>query len=295
MSRYEVLDTFPAFDRFWRAARTLLVDQQIEAWRRDYLRPWPELFRKQATHYRQQGVDWRGVARRRIFPAMDARIVRMRTARTNLRHAIPVTTDRARRRLGLDFSPLFVIHVGIGCGAGWATTFGGEPAVLFGLENAVESEWTERAATKTLVGHELAHLIHDRWRKDAATGTLDRHRGPWWQLYEEGFATRCEALIGGALGHRPSGPEGDWLPWCDRNRARLASLFLKTVSARKPVRRFFGSWYRVDGYIETGYYLGSEVIADWESRFSLREIAGWPPDEIRRRARISIRQMAAAG
>ena len=291
--RYEVIDTFPAFRRFWRDARRLPIDQQLEAWGRDYLGPWPELRRKQIANYADDRVDWKAVARRRIFPALDRRLPRMRKVRDALRRAIPVAVRRCQARWGLDFPVLFVIHVGIGCGAGWATTYRRTPAVLFGVENAAELAWTDPATVVALVEHELAHLLHARWRRRAGLGGLEDHRGPWWQLYEEGWATRCELLLGSSGLHHAKGRTSDWLGWCRANRARLASRFLRAVSARATTRRFFGSWYSIDGYIETGYFLGSEVTREWEARSSLHQIALWTPDQVRRRARASLRRMAS--
>lgn len=294
MASYRVLDTFPAFDRFWRRGRSLRVDQAIESWWQDYLRPWPELFRKQVADYRHQGIDWRQIARGRVFPTLDERLPRMRAMRTSIRRAIPVAVRRSQERLGLDFPLTFVIHVGIGCGAGWATTFDGRPAVLLGLENAAEVSWTDPTTAAALVAHEVAHLLHDRWRQEARLRGIEGHRGPWWQLYEEGFATYCELELGSIGHHHSAGPARDWLDWCRENRRRLASSFLRRVSSRRSVHPFFGSWNRVDGHINTGYYLGSEMIRDGRVRYSLREIACWTPDEVRRRGRASLRRMAAA-
>lgn len=292
MSRYEVLDTFPAFERFWPRGQLLREDQRIESWRRDYLRPWPELARKQITNYEREGIDWRKVARTRIFPTLEDRLPQMRKVRCALRRAIPVAVGRCRDKLGLDFPVTFVIHVGIGCGAGWATTFRGRPAVLFGVENAAETGWTDRQTVVALVEHELAHLIHDRWRRRARVGRLEGHRGPWWQLYEEGFATHCEFLLGGTGAHHSTTETRDWLEWCRRNRSRLASLFLRAVRSRRSTGRFFGSWYDIDGYIESGYFLGAEAVRWWESRFSLHQIACWNPRQVSRRLEASVRKMA---
>jgi len=292
MIGYSILDTFPAFDRLWSRIRTLPIDQQIEIWRRDYLRPCPELFRKQVSDYQDQGEDWRAVARRRIFPSLGRELPRMRRVRTNIRRAIPLAVRRCGSELGMDFPVSFVIHVGIGCGAGWATSYAGEPAILLGVENATERRWEDSASTVAMIGHELAHLVHSRWRNNAGLGPIEEHGGPWWQLYTEGFATRCEQIVGGRLGDRSRDGREDWLVWCQRNRARLAKLLLKALASHRSIRRFFGSWYDVDGYIETGYFLGSEVIHDWESHSSLRDIACWTPDRVRRKSRAALQRMA---
>jgi hypothetical protein len=259
-----------------------------------YLRPWPELFRKQVRNYADEKVDWKDVAGTRVFPFLSDRFAALETIHRRLFHAIPTATRRARDHLGLDVPVTFVIHVGIGCGAGWATTFGGRPAVLLGLENAAELGWTGTETLTALIGHELGHLVHERRRRRARKGGLAKGDGPYWRLYEEGFATRCEFLLGTIGSHHSQARGDDWLATCRNNRARLASLFLRDVGARRSTARFFGSWYRVLGEVETGYYLGSELIRDWESDATLEEIALWSPDHVRRAARRTLRKILAA-
>jgi len=292
MPTYEVLDTFPAFRRFWGSARGLPIRRQLDGWRDDYLQPWPELAKKQIANYADEGIDWRRIARDRVFPTLDERLPTMERVRDQLRRAIPVAVRRCREKLGMSFPVTFVIHVGIGCGAGWATTFRGNSAVLFGVENAAEHEWSDRETAVALVEHELAHLVHDDWRRRARADARGSPTGLWWQLYEEGFATRCEFLLGTIGLHHSTRRGRDWVGWCRENRGRLAARLLRAAQSKRSLRRFFGSWYDVDGYTETGYFLGSEVIRDWESRFTLRQIAGWNAREIRSRGRASLRRFA---
>lgn len=97
--------------------------------------------------------------------------------------------------------------------------------------------------------------------------------GPWWQLYEEGFAQDCETLLlGSENGHQARSWEG-WLEWCRTPRAWLAAEFLKTVIGGRPVNAFFGSWFEIERMKETGYFLGYEVIRELAKRLDLRGIA----------------------
>jgi hypothetical protein len=61
--------------------------------------------------------------------------------------------------------------------------------------------------------------------------------GPWWDLYEEGFAQRCEELISDTVVfHQATGIKGsDWLNWCQSHKGLLAAEFLKTVAEGKSV------------------------------------------------------------
>ena len=89
---------------------------------------------------------------------------------------------------GIDFPITFVIHVGIGCGAGWATRFRGRPAVLFGLENATEVGW--RDATT------LTALVSVVWNWVQASEAYVAEAGSWLgshlgigQLVNQGWST----------------------------------------------------------------------------------------------------------
>lgn len=53
-------------------------------------------------------------------------------------HVSNIICTKASKKIGLDFSITLVIYVGIGCGAGWATTYNRQPAILLGLENIAE-------------------------------------------------------------------------------------------------------------------------------------------------------------
>ncbi len=276
-----VVDTFPAFLEFWERWRSRPLAEQVEAWANEYLAAWPELLAKQQADYEAQGVDWRQVARERVFPHLAERLAAMATARANLLAACPPTYARAQTALGFGGDVAFVIHVGIGCGAGWATTYGGLPAVLFGLENIAECGWSEREAIRGLVAHELGHLVHAQWRAQAG---LSEGEGPFWQLYEEGFAQRCEDLIQGRESwHEGSGADGEWLAWCRANAAWLAQEYLRRAAAGEEVRDYFGSWYDIRGHSQCGYFLGHELAKAIEGEIGIRATAALDMGQIEAR------------
>jgi len=268
----EIIDTFPAFLEYWEDAEHLTPEQQIESWARQYLWPWPELLAIQAEDYNSQGLDWRQVAREKVFPNLAERLPAMRAAHANLLEICGPVAAGARQALGFENALTFVMHVGIGCGAGWATRFRGSAAVLFGLENIAECGWNAPATLTGLCAHEIGHLAQQAWRAEAGEPTSS---GPWWQLYEEGFAQECESLIcDSEIPHQArSGSAQDWLEWCRTNTGRLAVEFLRAVDSGEPVTRFFGSWFDIDGYSETGYFLGQAVIRELKKQKGLREIA----------------------
>lgn len=254
-----LLDTFPAFTDFWRNARNLPLDEQIRGWEEAYLQAWPGLAAMQIEDYRAQGVDWQEIARDRVFPFLDERMQAMEAAHAILLELCDPIRQRAITAIGLSRNILFVVHVGLGCGAGWATKFQDSPAILFGLENIAELGWNSQDVLTGLIAHEIGHLAHYQWR---AQGRIPLEDGPWSQLYDEGIAQCCESLIlNTSILHQSCiGEEGDWLAWCTEHKSWLAAEFLRVVQANEPVSKFFGSWFEIQGRSETGYFLGQAVV-----------------------------------
>jgi hypothetical protein len=267
----KLVDTFPAFLTYWADAEHKPLDEQIESWSTGYMSKWPELLAKQIEDYSAQDVDWRQIARDKVFPYLAERLPAMQEAHRNLLKLCEPVYSRAQQVLGLDCDAGFVVYVGIGCGAGWVTPFGDSLAILFGLESITECGWSEPEALTGLIAHEIGHLAHYHWRAECGKPTGS---SPWWQLYEEGFAQYCESLIRGTeVGHQAAQSKGEWLAWCQGHKGWLAAEFLKTVDAGQSVTPFFGSWSEIRGKSQTGYFLGREAIEELEKRFSLKEIA----------------------
>lgn len=292
MNACEVIDTFPSFLACWETACTLPLEDVIDRWQHEYLEPWPELFAKQRDDYVAQGVDWRAVARERVFPFLAERLPAMQTAHAALLQVAPDIYARARERVGLECSVRFVIHVGNGNGAGWVTPFGDVPAVLFGLENLAECGWIDSETLAGLTAHELGHVLHYEWRRQGRLETPAD--GPWWfQLYEEGFAQYAEDLIVGDDSWHEAGDD-EWTAWCRANQSRLARMFLDDVDRGEDIRRFFGSWFDIEGRSQCGYFLGHAMVRDWAAAQALREVACLPLEVVERRAQQALQDMAGA-
>lgn len=266
----DILDTLPAFMTYWTKARELDVEQQIDLWASEYLSPWPELLAIQVEDYRSQGVDWRAIARTRIFPQLDSHLRSMLTARDHLLEVLPMVVEQVESRFNALEDLLCVVHVGLGCGAGWARTFQNRPAVLFGLESIAECGWSSVEALRGLIAHELGHLLLDQWRRSVG---LACGQGSLWQLFEEGF-TQQIALESTGIWHQALGYEASgWLNWCEANLPLLATRYLEFVHQGTPVNAFFGSWLEVEGRSQVGVYLGSILIRRMAQEHSLPEIA----------------------
>ena len=293
--RLSILDTFPAFEAYWQRARIQPIDVQIDLWEREYMVRWPELLAKQQQNYADEGIDWRRIARTRIFPYLPERLPRMRRIRRALLEGLPGSWARTQRILGLDFPVQFVIYVGVGCGAGWATRYEGRPACLFGLENAAERVTGRGKVFPGSVPHEVAHLAHDEWRRRDYQVGIEGPRGPYWQLYVEGFATACERQILSPAAFRLRTGRPDWLSWCRDHEVWLARKFLREVQDGRSTRPFFGSWYPIRGQVECGYWLGAKIVRDWRRNTSWEEIATLPETTVRERVRDGLQRMAERG
>jgi hypothetical protein len=284
-----IVDTFADFLDYWQRAKDRPLDAQLNGWQDGYMAPWPELLQKQLDDYAGQGESWQAVAQEHVFPFLAERLPAMKTAHANLLRVGPDVVGRARRQFGFERPLIFVVYVGIGCGAGWVTEYDGRRAVLFGLENIAECGWSRPPALTGLVAHELGHLVHFAWRAEAGPG---HGQGAWWQLLSEGFAQYCEHLIlGRESWHMQTGnTTEEWLAWCRGHEPWLARAFLEAADGDKSVRPFFGSWYDLRGHKQTGYYLGHQLIGRLEGQLSLQEIALL--DESDGRLRQTLEQMA---
>lgn len=291
VARYHIVDTFPEFLRFWEEAQGHSPGALADLWRDRYMAQWPELLAKQQEDYRQQGFDWRVVAGARIFPRLAERLPAMRDAREGLLACVGSVYQTARARLGLDFDVVFVLYMGV-VGAGWATTYAGRRACLFGLETLAECGWTSAGALAPFTAHELGHLVHQERRARASLAEGD---SPLWQLYEEGFAQYCEHLAMGRQTWHEADQQPGWVEWCRSSRGWLAAEFLSTVAQGRPVRAFFGSWYTIRGRRQCGYFLGHELVRQWVGAQGLSAVAVLPADEVEQRGRDWLLGEAVGG
>jgi hypothetical protein len=268
----ELFDTFPAFEQAWVELKPASAAAIRSAWE-TYLAPWPDLLQKQIDEYDADGLDWQDEAGTHVFPNLAQRLPAMCQAHAALVDLCIPVWQQVKTAFELDWEPLLVIYVGIGLGAGWATRFRGQPAVLLGLENIAEEGWIEADVLRGLLAHELGHLAHAHWREQAGCET---GRGGFWQLYEEGFAQSWEIKLFGSW-HMQAG-KPDWLDWCQNHTAWLVQEFLRRSQAGEDLHPFFGSWFELQGYKQTGYYLGCKVLErlerslGWRSAATLRDV-----------------------
>jgi hypothetical protein len=268
--RCNLVDTFPDFLAYWADSSFKRVDEQVTLWQTSYLKKYPELLRKQVENYEDAKVNWREIAKKTL-QLVPQRLQLMQEARNNILQIYEPTYLKATKRLGIDFNVTFVVYVGIGCGAGWATTYNKQPSVLLGLENIAEEKWQRKNKLQGLMCHEIGHLTHMKWREEWKSFEK-AEKNPSFQLYSEGFAQRCEhVILGKETWHMKPGKE--WLRWCEQHKGWLASEFLRRLERHTSVNDFFGSWFNIQGKKQTGYFLGHALIRNLENTHDLREIA----------------------
>jgi len=268
--RCSLVDTFPDFLAYWADSSFKRVDEQVTLWQTSYLKKYPELLKKQVENYEDANVNWREIARKTL-QLVPQRLQLMQEARKNILQICEPTYLKAIERLRIDFNVTFVVYVGIGCGAGWATTYNKKPSVLLGLENIAEEKWHRKNKLQGLICHEIGHLAHMKWRQEWKTFEK-AEKNPLFQLYSEGFAQRCEhVILGKETWHMK--PSKEWLHWCEQHKSWLASEFLRRLARHASVRDFFGIWFSIQGKKQTGYFLGHAFIRNLEKTHDLKEIA----------------------
>ena len=273
MKKWKIFDTFDDFEEIWPLMENTDIENQIEIWNTKYMNKWPDLLKMQIESYQNDGEDWKKIAKEYVFPKLNASFKHMKQVKNELKKAIDFVAPRALQKFELDFPLNFVIYVGIGVGAGWATQFRRKLAVLYGLENLIECGWKTFDTLAPLSAHEIGHLIHFHWRKERNLPI--ESQSPFWQLYEEGFAMRCEhKIMGEESWHQQMGQE-NWVQWCKSHLSYLAQKFLDEYSDNniEMLRNFFGNWFDIEGNKQTGYYLGHEIVKSWEIEMDFKEIA----------------------
>jgi hypothetical protein len=265
-----IIDTYEDFVTYWSSVRSAPLDRQIELWQTSYMAKYSELLEKQIRSYEDEGLDWKEVAKR-VFPRLAEHLQLMQEARENILAVYKLVCMKAYQKLKLNFDMVLVLYVGIGCGAGWATRYEGQPAILFGLENIAECEWHTKGKLRGLMAHEIGHLAHMVWRGEWELFE-EMEQDPLFQLYSEGFAQRCEhEVLGKETWHEA--PNDSWVSWCEQHEGWLAKEFLKRVESHMSVRVFFGSWFDIQGRKQTGYFLGHAFIRNLEKVYTMKEIA----------------------
>jgi len=265
-----LVNTIREFLGFWSVFSGLGVEEKLEGWLGFYMSSYPELLEKQVGCW--GGLErLREVLATRMLPALDQKIHDILEAWMQMLYVVG-GLEEAAGRIGLGRRPVIVVYYGSGCGAGWATTLLGEPALLLDAGMAAQLGWISEERVKGLVAHELGHLRHMELRGEWMEFE-EREGNPYFQLYSEGVAQAYEHIIMGRESWHMA-PDDAWLRSCREKMNYLARLYLERAEGGD-VGGFYGVWIEEEGVKYAGYFLGHEFVK-WVKGMigeSLEEIA----------------------
>lgn len=293
MGKYHIFSAYEEFRTLWTTISSKSLKDQIRAYEDHFQTTWPELWQMQTENYEEEGESWEKVAAEYVFPKFPQQIPLMPEIHQKLQNNIPWVFIKAVEEMHFTFDINFVLYVGLGVGAGWATKYHSKRAVLQGLENIVDCGWFSDEALAALTAHEIGHLVHQEWRDQAHLPNLPdptTNNPALWDLYEEGFAMRAEHKIMGKESFHESEGQDNWVEWCHANKQWLAQQYLAHLNDKEELKRFFGSWFEIEGKKQTGYFLGHEMLKEWEITIPFKEIALLTMDEIDERVLTTLKR-----
>ena len=265
-----VIDSFPQMGRAFERG-----EFSIAAWRRyaaEISPALPEKLEADAAEY-----DFAGA----VLPVLQQfyeKSEQAALAHASFRKLVGGLSEKFCSVLGSAPEADVILCLGLCNGAGWATSLGGRPVVLLGIEKIVELGWCGEADMAALLYHELGHLWHFQ-RRTAPAWAEDPAARALWQLYTEGMATYVQQRLFGGRSFYSQDRDG-WLTWCGANRARLFAAFRRRVGGGESVQDFFGDWCAFEGRSDVGYYLGAELVYALAENRSPQQLADLNPDEV---------------
>jgi len=277
-----LIDTYPYFRNMLMSARKLASEDNIVYALKKYLEKYSKI--RELINQCYETLDWFNICLNTLANSIR-NLENLDNAWENIYSTLPdaiVLFAKAFKNEVGDKDFVFVIYISCGCGAGWAAEYDGKPAVLLGLDMISNLGWVSREKVKGLIIHELCHLAHMIIRKTSYQHFSELEKNPYFLLYSEGFAMKCEHEILSSENWRIA-PNKEWVNWCRKNLGFLARLYMEHAEKNKAVNVFYGTFFNIKGYSQTGYYLGHELIKYLEKEHSLnlRSIAKLPFSEIK--------------
>ena len=105
----KIIDTYDDFLTYWSVANSLALARQIGLWQTSYMAKYPELLEKMVHNYEEENLDWREVAREKVFPDLSDNLQLMHEARENILAIYGPICTKAYKALRLDFLISLVI------------------------------------------------------------------------------------------------------------------------------------------------------------------------------------------
>lgn len=184
-------------------------------------------------------------------------------------------TDNLEQKLKQYFGETvdadIILYMGLCNGAGTATVIEGRNTILLGIEKIIELNWHDSRSMTALIYHELGHIWHNVFGKFHQNTDTPGQKAIL-QLYQEGIAMYFEQVICNDFSFYHQDKNG-WLNWCNENKEKLLSEFIKRIESNTSVQEFFGDWTSYLGHSDTGYFLGCEIVKALVENYTLKEIA----------------------
>lgn len=268
----KIIDTFKDFKGNFENNLKLSIDEKIELWEHTY-KEYPELFTKLKDDYIHDGYDWVEIAKTLVFNKTEENFSKMLEAYNNLLFTLDLINEKAQNIFNIGFDINIVLYSGLGNSAGWIDTYDNKTAILYGIDKIAELGWQDLNSIKSLIAHEICHVVHFCIRKEE--NLIDNYENTYdygiWRIYTEGFAQFYQfKLIDSIFDSRGE----SWINICDSNINKLKKLYLNSLNDSKiGVKYFFGDWHEVEGISDVGYYLGQKFIEQLTKKYSLYSIA----------------------
>ncbi len=152
-----------------------------------------------------------------------------------------------------------ILYLGLCNGAGWVCELSGRTTVLLGIEKIMELGWIDERSMTGLLFHELGHVYQKQYgRFMFITSSMKDHF--LWKLFTEGVAMVFEQELVGDRDFYQQDVNG-WKDWCEENYTNILASFVRDLQTMSPEdQRYFGDWVSLEGYGDTGYFLGTKFV-----------------------------------
>ena len=274
----QIIDTFDDFYQLFKDHLDENVEDLIIRWEQ-YIANYPELEIKCKTDYSEFGYDWVEIAKTKVFNRTKLDFNLMKIIHNKMKTLIESILLASKKTFHVEHFGNIILYCGLGNGAGWVDTYQGKRAILFGLEKISELNISQDEDLKSLIAHELCHVIHFELRgTDCLEGELTSYHQGIWQLYTEGFAQYYQSrLLEQSDDYRGS----EWLSKCEFLYDDLKELFLEgLIHEEIGIQQFFGDWFEVLGVQDAGYFLGAKMIDELSHHYTIEEMANFDLDEL---------------
>ncbi|MGB6306273.1 MAG: hypothetical protein WBF89_00670 [Steroidobacteraceae bacterium] len=292
-----------SFDAFWTAAHDQPFERQEALWDRLIEQPRQDLYASVVWETRDY-PGWKESKQRTLqrrfaqYPRVSDQIL---AAAKTLESSAPSKTAQFRRlfpdapaRPSIQWvlAPNFDAKSGL--------LGDGTPVLAF----AVDSLVLEHADMDVLFPHELFHLYHANHAGIENDGVMP-DANLTLPLFAEGLATYVSSMLcaGRSDGQLLLQDDLGALPVA--RLPEVATRFLadadqKAIDPAHP--QAFGRWfmgassnYQPDLPNRAGYWLGLQIVREMRHRYSLQEMASWPPSKAQQETRSALLTMADPG